>query len=150
MDDHHGVGDDVEHVSSGSQGTPGRVGSGRLGARVVGLAGAPVVLAWAWWVVSLPAFSASATVAVVGSGVVAMAAGASLRRRERPAVPGVVSPWAVVAAAAAAWQLAAYLQHPREDHPTLSSLANAVLDTHGARAAAFVLWLVGAAALARR
>ena len=58
--------------------------------------------------------------------------------------------WAVLTAALAAWQLASWLQHPRDEHPTLSSLINAVLDTHLARTAAFVAWLAGAAWLARR
>lgn len=51
---------------------------------------------------------------------------------------------------AAAWEMAAYLQHPRANHPTLSSLANAALDSYPARTAAFVLWLLGAAMLGRR
>jgi hypothetical protein len=58
--------------------------------------------------------------------------------------------WAVLAALAAAWQLAAYLQHPRHDHPTLSSLTNAALDSHAARAAAFVAWLAVTVTLVRR
>lgn len=58
--------------------------------------------------------------------------------------------WAGWVAAVALWQLAAYLQHPRDDHPTLSSLANSLLDSHSARAAAFVLWVLAAVELARR
>jgi hypothetical protein len=58
--------------------------------------------------------------------------------------------WAVLAALAAAWQLAAYLQHPRHDHPTLSSLTNAALDSHAARAASFVAWLAVTVTLVRR
>ncbi|HKY67308.1 MAG TPA: hypothetical protein VJM49_13095, partial [Acidimicrobiales bacterium] len=64
--------------------------------------------------------------------------------------PARVAGWGVLAAAAAVWQLAAYLQQPRHDHPTLSSLANAVLDSHAARAGAFVAWLAATAALVRR
>jgi hypothetical protein len=56
----------------------------------------------------------------------------------------------VLAAAAGAWQLAAYLQHPRADHPTISSLTNEVLDSHLARAAAFIVWIGAARVLARR
>ncbi len=114
------------------------------------VAGALVVLAHAWWVVSLPAFSAAATLAVVASGLAALAFGAAGRRVERREVIGGIGAWGAVVVAAGAWQLAAYLQGPRADHPTLSSLTNALLDTHPARAGAFVLWLVGAATLARR
>ena len=61
-----------------------------------------------------------------------------------------VAVWLVLAVALGAWQLASYLQSPRDEHPTLSSLTNAALDSHPARAAAFVAWLAGAAWLARR
>ncbi len=61
-----------------------------------------------------------------------------------------IATWAALAATAGAWQLAAYLQHPRADHPTLSSLANEVLDSHLARAAAFVVWIAAVRGLARR
>lgn len=99
----------------------------------------------------LAPFSASATAAVLAAGVAAMAWGARLPPRPRPPVSGrEAAPWAALGLAAAAWQLAAYVQHPREDHPTISSLANALLDSRPARAAAFVAWLVAAAGLSRR
>lgn len=115
------------------------------------VAGALAVGAYAWWAVARPPFSLTATVAVLPAGAAAVWAGARARRSPRPApdVPGWAA-WAVVAAVAGLWQLGAYLQHPREDHPTLSSLANALLDSHPARAAAFVLWLLAAVHLARR
>jgi hypothetical protein len=112
--------------------------------------------AYAWWAVGLPAFSAAATVAVVAAGAVAMVAGARARRRARRSGPVAVPPqpralvWVAVLAVAGAVQLSAYLQHPREDHPTLSSLTNALLDSHPARAVAFVAWLAAARGLARR
>jgi hypothetical protein len=52
--------------------------------------------------------------------------------------------------ALAAWELAAYLQHPRAAHPTLSSLANLVFDGHAVRAAAFALWMAAGYGMARR
>jgi hypothetical protein len=61
-----------------------------------------------------------------------------------------IATWAALAATAGAWQLVAYLQHPRADHPTLSSLANEVLDSHLARAVTFVVWIAAARGLARR
>lgn len=108
-------------------------------------------LVYAWWVVSLPPFSAAATTAVVGSGIAAGIAGAARRpaTREPRQVRGAGA-WAGLAVVAAVWELAAYLQHPRVDHPTVSSLANATLGTSPARAVAFVLWLLAAAALSRR
>lgn len=118
-------------------------------ARVVVAAGAG---AYAWWAVSRPAFSASATAAVLAAGVLAVAAGVATRPSRRPVRHRVAGwgAWAVLAVTAAVWQLTAYVQHPRPDHPTLSSLANALLDSHPARAVAFVVWLAGAVHLARR
>ena len=112
-------------------------------------------MAYGAWAVSLPPFSGTATTAVVAAGVVAMVVGAARSNRApsrpvEPPAPAAVAPWAVLAAGLAAWQLAAYLQSPRRDHPTLSSLANALLDSHPARTLAFVLWLAAAWALARR
>lgn len=108
-------------------------------------------LAYAWWVVALPPFSGQATAVVLLTGLAAAAWGARRRRGgpRRPELPGVAL-WAGVALVAAVWELAAYLQHPRVDHPTLSSLTNALLDSHPARAVGFVLWAVGSRELARR
>lgn len=110
------------------------------------------VLAHAWWVTALPPFDATSAAAVVGSGVAAMALGS---RAHRP--PGSahlrgadVAAWVVPFGALAALQLAAFLQHPRREHPTLSSLAGPLLEGHAARTLAFTAWLAGAAWLARR
>lgn len=105
------------------------------------------VALYAWWAVGLAPFSTGATVAVVGAGVAAMV----VRRRptEVGTKPGVGA-WVVLAGVAAAWQLASFLQSPRDDHPTISSITNGLLDSQPARAAAFVLWLLAARALARR
>jgi hypothetical protein len=109
------------------------------------------VAADAGWVTGLRPFTAASTAAVVGAGLVAMAVGSRYRRPGGEPVGGADKVvWASLVGALGAWQLAAYLQHPRSHHPTLSSLTNALLDTHPARAAAFVVWLVAAARLARR
>jgi hypothetical protein len=131
--------------------------------RMVGAAAVCIVAAgYGWWAVGLPPFSAAATATVVVAGIAAVTVGAALRPGRADASRGAAAPtgrresdrsampWAVLTAIAAAWQLAAYLQHPRDDHPTISSLANAALGTQPARTAAFVAWLAAAAALARR
>lgn len=113
--------------------------------------GGAVGAAYGWWAVGLDPFSGAATAAVLAGGVAAMAWGARRPAPPRPAA-GVRAavPWVVLAAVAATWQLAAFVQHPRDDHPTLSSLTNALLDSHAARAVAFVAWLAAAAGLGRR
>jgi hypothetical protein len=115
------------------------------------LATCALVGVYGWWAVGLPPFSATATLAVVLAGLAAAALGMCRRRPVTPRRPVTsAAPWAVLAAVAAVWQLAAYLQHPRDDHPTLSSLTNAALGSQVARTAAFVAWLLTAWALARR
>jgi hypothetical protein len=118
----------------------------RVGVAVVMAA----VAAYAWWAVGLTAFSTAATLAVVAAGAVAVLAGTRARRRAGPPATGRTAPWLVPAGVLVAVQAVAYVQHPRDEHPTLSSLTNAVLDSHGARAVAFVAWLVAAVELARR
>jgi hypothetical protein len=112
-----------------------------------------VVLAWSWVVTGLAPFSATATVAVLATGLAAMAIGALGGRRRIPVRSvGLRSawPWLGVAAVLAAWQLAAFVQSPREDHPTISSLTNAALEGRPVRAVAFAGWAVAAAWLVRR
>jgi hypothetical protein len=112
---------------------------------------AVAVVAYAWWVTSLPQFQTGTTVAVVGAGVVAIAWGVRRRSgpREAERAEGLVV-WALLAGALAGWQLLAYFREPRSEHPTLSSMADAALSANPVRALAFVGWLAVAAALARR
>jgi hypothetical protein len=115
---------------------------------LVAAALAPGVAVYAWWAVDRPPFTTGATVAVVGAGLAAMAV------RRRPSATQTpkrgVGAWVVLAGVTAAWQLASFVQSPREDHPTISSIANGLLDDHPTRAAAFALWLLAARALAHR
>jgi hypothetical protein len=125
----------------------------RDGGRAARLLATVLLAAYAWWAVGLAPFSGRATAAVVLGGAAAMAVGARERQRRRSPRAGDmagIATWAALAAIAGAWQLAAYLQHPRSDHPTLSSLANEVLDSHLARALAFIVWIAAAKGLARR
>jgi hypothetical protein len=72
-------------------------------------------------------------------------------RRRRPVGADAVRPdrywqwlavWVGLIAAATLWELAALFSSPRDDHPTLSSIADDVMGTHPGRAATFALWLV--------
>ena len=120
----------------------------------VALGGAVAAAAlYAWWATGLRPFSWAALLAVEGAGVAALVLG-SRRRAPAPDLPprpgAALGGWAALLGALAAWELAAYLQHPRHDHPTLSSLADAVLGSHPAQALAFLAWLALGADLARR
>ena len=145
VNDHDGVGEDsVRHETSPRERTVGH-GGGRV-------AVALVVVAYAWWAVSRPPFSETATVAVMGAGAVATLWGVLGARSpaQRPETGRDWRWWAVLAVVTAIWQGASYVQHPRAAHPTISSLTNEVLDTLWARAAAFVLWVLTTVGIARR
>ena len=108
------------------------------------------VAAYSWWATGLRSFTWPALVAVLGAGSAAAVVGARLPPVRHPHIPPTARTalWAVVAVVAG-WQLAAYLQHPRAEHPTLSVFANRILDPHPVRALGFLVWLAGAAVLAR-
>jgi hypothetical protein len=111
----------------------------------------PIALAYAWWATDLRPFTLPSLAAVLAGGVVAMTVGSRLlpprpppaARRRRPRV------WAGLGAALGVWELVSFVQRPRAEHPTVSSLANDVFERHPARALGLSVWLVAAAALAR-
>ena len=115
-------------------------------------AAAGAVLVVGWWVTGLTPFTVGASAAVVGAGLLAMVAGRLLageRSTANAPNPGL-APWLILGGAAGAWQIAAYLQHPRADHPTLSVLANAMLHPRPVRTIAFAAWMFGAGWLGSR
>jgi hypothetical protein len=59
-------------------------------------------------------------------------------RSERPAG----ATWIGLVAVLLAWELTAYFSSPRQDHPTLSTVADDIMTSHPGRAAMFALWLV--------
>ena len=127
-----------------------RLGHLRLGGRIERAIGVVGVLAYAWWASGLGPFSRAALVATVSAGLAAIAVGG---RRRRPVVasrPSAAWVWGVLLGALAAWELASFLQHPRADHPTLSSLVNGLLGNHASRAVAFLAWLWAGTDLSRR
>ena len=105
-----------------------------------------------WWATGLEPFATRATSVVLAAGVAAMVAGGAGRvaASARDVPVRAAAPWAVLVSVLLAWQLAAYVQHPRSDHPTLSSLTNAALDPRPIRALAFAGWMFAAGWLARR
>jgi hypothetical protein len=110
-----------------------------------------ILLAYAWWATGLRPFTRPALAAVFAAGALTIVAGRRLPRGDHPSGDGRgVAGWVVLFAVLGLWELAAYVQHPRAQHPTLSSLAGAALDSHPARAAAFVAWVAAGLGLARR
>lgn len=123
----------------------------RFGRGAVCGAATAAVFVYAWWATGQRPFTAGATLAVIGAGLAAMAVGHAGRpQNESPPAFAGVSGWLVLLVLLGGWQALAFVQEPRSQHPTLSSITNAALDNHSSRAIAFAAWLVGAYALARR
>ena len=108
-----------------------------------------MTVVYAWWAAGLRPFTWPALLAVATAGAAAIVAGTRCRRDPARGPDGALV-WTVLVVLLAGWELAAYLQAPRAAHPTLSSLANEVLDWRPARAVAFVGWLLIGADFARR
>ncbi len=117
---------------------------------VVGVAG--VAAAYSWTAAGLRPFTWPALVSVGIAGVAAITVGSRLRHPSEPGAPDGrrALSWAIVFALLAGWELAAYVQSPRADHPTLSVLADQLLDWRPARAVAFLAWMAVGTDLARR
>ena len=108
--------------------------------------------AYAWWTAGLGPFTWPALVAVGVAGVATIVHGT---RRRRPFEPRAYDAhdaliWGIVCALLVGWELAAYLQQPRADHPTLSALTDRLIDWRPARALAFLAWIALGADLSRR
>jgi hypothetical protein len=110
---------------------------------------------YAWWATSFRPFTSATLTATFLGGLGALAVGSVLEPVPlgRPGVPernrGRAA-WLVLFLAAAGWELAAFLQHPRSEHPTLSFLANQVLGDHPIRTLAMAVWLAIGVRIARR
>lgn len=112
-----------------------------------------VTLAYAWWATSLRPFTGAALAATSAAAAGAIAVGASLRPVAAPARghgQRGATVWVAILVVVAAWELASFVQHPRSQHPTLSSLADVALRVHVARAVALAAWLVVGVRVVRR
>jgi hypothetical protein len=108
--------------------------------------------AYAWWTAGLRPFTWPALLAVGMAGFVTVVLGTRRRRpseRKPYSIRGALI-WGVAFTLLVGWELAAYFQHPRADHPTLSALAGDVIDWRPARALAFLVWTALGADLSRR
>jgi hypothetical protein len=130
----------------------------RYRSRRVDVLVAVVIGAYCWFSTDLRPFSVPIDVAVaVPSLIVAVLAwGPPGSRTPMAADRKVVkwrdaAPWALLFGLLTVFEVAAYFSSPRRDHPTLSSIADSLMNTHPGRAAEFALWLLlGWALLLRR
>ena len=89
--------------------------------------------------------------ATVGGGLVVILVGRRLSApvASREVVRGAWV-WLTLGVSVAVWELQAFFQHPRSAHPTISSLTNNLMQNHGSRTGAMLVWLAAGVWLARR
>jgi hypothetical protein len=116
-----------------------------------------VLAAYALFAASTTAFTRSANIATalpIVAVVVLVVALWPLRARPLKLGPDVGHPWRAwvcVFSAVVAWELAEYAARgSRADHPTLSSMLDAVNRFYGLKVIVFFLWLYLGAAIVRR
>ena len=116
------------------------------------------VLAYAWIAAGLRPFTDPENLFVV-LPMIPVVILAARRNRPAAAVPPAgweIRPqrwalvWVALAVVLAVWELLALFSSPRDDHPTMSYLADRVMSTHPGRTAMFLVWLGAGAALALR
>lgn len=105
---------------------------------------AAAALAYCWFAAALRPFTAPMD-AAIALPTALMAVPAALDRsgpgRRRLTPLRQAWPWVVLTVGLVAVELMAYLSSPRDRHPTLSSMADALMATHAGRAAAMAAWL---------
>jgi hypothetical protein len=111
-----------------------------------------VALAYAWTAGGLRSFTWPAGVSTSLGGLAVLVV--AVRHRRSPAAAhasrdGLVA-WTAWLAAVTGWELWALSGQPRSTHPTISSLTDALIETHPGRALAVLGWLVLGWWLARR
>jgi hypothetical protein len=118
--------------------------------------GTVALIGYAWLVAGLRPFTGPENV-LVAVPIVVVAVFAARRSRSGPAPAGRSVPaghgaavWVGLLGAVVAWELVALFSSPRDDHPTLSSIADRIMSVHVGRAFVVVLWLAIGVALARR
>jgi hypothetical protein len=105
-------------------------------------------MAFGWWVTAQPPFSAVGTVGIlVSAGALIVLARVWRRRVVLTASGDRTDPseglwvWAVILIAVLAWELISFLGHPREAHPTISSITDAWQAEHVVRWLFYGGWL---------
>jgi hypothetical protein len=114
-------------------------------AAITGLA---VAACWSWFASGVRTFTRPAEVLTFVPAVLVLVL--TLRPKARFTV-GLAEPrpswrtllaWVAAAAAVVGWELSELFSQPRQAHPTLSSIINALLSTHPSRFLGFLAWLL--------
>lgn len=99
-------------------------------------------LVYCWYAAELRPFTVPMDAAVAfPAAVIAVLAGRGPAPLRRPTRPKEAWPWAALFGLLVLVELTAYLSSSRAAHPTLSSMADALMGTHIGRSATMVAWL---------
>jgi hypothetical protein len=118
-------------------------------------AAATVAVVYSWVAAAFRPFTRPEEV-MVAIPIVLVAAAAARRRSSGVPAASEITPrvrrrgaaiWLALIAAIVLWELIALFSSPREDHPTLSSVADRIMSVHIGRAVMFLLWLMAGAVL---
>jgi hypothetical protein len=119
------------------------------------IGGAVALIVYAWVVAGLRPFTDPENI-LVAVPILAVLLLAARRGPSNPypvnrsAAPRGAIVWLGLAGAIVAWELIALFSSPRDDHPTMSSIADWIMSVHVGRAVFVLVWLVLGVALARR
>src|SRR5262245_19170730 len=105
-------------------------------------------MVFGWWVTAQPPFSVAGTVGVLVAGAALIVLARLWRRRvavaesdDRDDASQGLWVWAVLLGAVLLWELISFLGHPREAHPTISSITDSMQAEHVLRWLFFGGWL---------
>jgi hypothetical protein len=110
--------------------------------RALAVAALGLIYSWVvayWRPFTLPMYAATAVPIVVA--LVVAWRNPPAERREPTGEGGGRAVWVTLFVLLTSWELVAYFSSPRQDHPTLSTVADNVMSSHPGRAATFALWL---------
>jgi hypothetical protein len=121
-------------------------------ARAQVIVGLVLLMAFGWWVTAQPPFSVSGTIGVLVAGAALLGLAQLWRRSADPngdsREQGRLWIWGVIVGAILAWELISFVSHPRDAHPTFSSMTDALQAEHAARWLFFGGWVAFGWALA--
>jgi len=107
-----------------------------------------VLMAFGWWITAQPPFSTAGTVGIllVGGALIALARhwrrrGAAPTAPDEPEATEGLWVWVVILLAILVWELITFVSHPREMHPTISSITDTLEAEHVVRWLLFGGWL---------
>jgi fucose 4-O-acetylase-like acetyltransferase len=114
------------------------------------LAGIAAAVCWAWFASGVRTFTRPAELLTFVPALLVLlmtlrpAGGAPVVSAESSPRKAwwTVLPWIAAFAALLAWELSELFSQPRQQHPTLSSITNALLSTHPTRFLGFLAWLL--------